>query len=332
VTDNRFQWQTLENDRVAVNWYGGSETYGKAIFDKANSALDAIQQSVGAKLSHKIQVFLWDSHPLFMSAISAGQPEWAGGTIDETFGIVLMDGGDEGFAITATPHEITHLVLHAAVGNGLGQSAFPRWMDEGLAVYHEYIPAKLEPRFQSELDNGIKNDSLFRLRTLASNFPGTGTGVELAYAQSYAAVDYMIRQYGRDKMQKILQLFHDGVNTDDAFQQVLGLDTDGLDNAWRVSVGLQARSYSQVGAATPNAIPTFALSSAETPGAQSPATATTQAVANASTPAPAGATPTPQTSGNQQRGSASTGLCGLFGGFALAMVGVYSRRRRRSRP
>jgi hypothetical protein len=60
----------------------------------------------------------------------------------------------------------------------------------------------------------------------------------LAYGQSGAVVKFIIDQYGPDAMAQLLAIFADGAIYDEALIEALGVDTDGLDNAFRKNLGL----------------------------------------------------------------------------------------------
>ncbi|MCQ3980795.1 MAG: hypothetical protein DPW09_45935, partial [Anaerolineae bacterium] len=48
--DNRYQWQTLENERLTLYWYDGDDSFGQALFDRANVALDTLASDIGISL------------------------------------------------------------------------------------------------------------------------------------------------------------------------------------------------------------------------------------------------------------------------------------------
>jgi len=50
-------------------------------------------------------------------------------------------------------------------------------------------------------------------------------------------VAFILEQYGEEKMAELLQVFRKGAYYDDGLQQVLGLDSGGLDAAWRAWLG-----------------------------------------------------------------------------------------------
>jgi Peptidase MA superfamily len=324
IDDTRETWKKLENAKFVLYWYDGGQDFGQAIFDKANQTLTSIQADIGATIGTQIQIFIYGNRQEFLTALAPGNQEWAGGTIDETFNVVLInaDSSSLDYALEAMPHELTHLVTHAAVKGPYSGLALPLWMDEGLAVYHEYTPPK-DARFAASLQRAIQTDSLFRLRTISERFPSDPTQADLAYGESFSVVAFMIKTYGRDKMKQILDLFKQGTTPDDAFQQVLGVDEDGLENAWRQSVGAQLKNYPKAPTPTPGAVPTFAFSSAETPGA---AQATPTTVALQQTPAPNN-TPTSASGGG---GGGAGGLCGgLFGAVGLLAFGAWRLAKRR---
>ncbi|MBI4675493.1 MAG: hypothetical protein HY741_27940 [Chloroflexi bacterium] len=334
VDDARFEWQTLENERFAVYWYKGGDAFGKKIFDRLNQTIDRIEQAIGAHIQSKIQVFIYADDLAFQSILSPGHSnaEFVGATPVHEFGVMLVKSPPEDlqFAIVAAPHELVHMVIDQELGAGLGQLTMPLWMNEGLASYYEYDPPKMEERYRTLLDDAIKNDTLLRLRNYANTRPSDYSEGLLMYGQGYSVVEFILKEYGQAKMTQIFAALKRG-SADDAFMQVLGVNQDGLENLWRKQIGAPQRDYASQPTATVLARPTFALSSAETPGPRGSATPTKQSVAVANTPASAGATAIPPSSNTSNPG-ASTGLCGgVLGGLALAMFGAYGWRRRGKR-
>ncbi len=328
VTDERFEWRKLENDRFAVYWYRGDDAFGQTIFDRLNQTIDRIEQAIGARYPDKIQVFVYADDNAFQSILSPGHDntEFVGATPVDEFSVMLVKSAPEdlSFAIVAAPHELVHMVIDQELGVGLGQVTMPLWMNEGLASYYEYDPPQMEERYQTLLDDAIKKDRLLRLRNYANTRPNDYREGLLMYGQGYSVVEFIVNEFGSDKLTQIFQELKRG-SADDAFQKVLGVNQDGLENLWRKSIGAPLKEYATQVTPTPAAQPTFALSSAETPAGQP--TPTQQSVAAANTPAPVA--PTPAASGAPSSNSGGN-LCGIgFGGLALAMVGAYSWRKRK---
>lgn len=322
IEDQRVQWQSLVEPRLALYWSGGGADFGKAIFARAVSAMDALQKDTGVVVEHQLQIFLYDKRADFLGALEPVVNDWVGGRAYTDYGITLINVSADNlkYGLVATPHELTHLIIHRKLGN-LGTVGLPRWFDEGLAMYYEFVPAALEPEYDRLLKRAIQDDTLLPLRTLSGNFATDARQAVLSYAQSFSVVDFIYRRYGKDKMAQLLSAFQRGDGADAVFRQVLGVDTEGLEAAWRQDIGAKPRAQvtRPVGAPTP--FPTFGLSTdpTSTPG---PRAVTPTAQPRVVTPTPLGA------------GRASDNpigqLCGsAFGIVALGILGPALYRWRR---
>jgi acyl-CoA-binding protein len=128
-------------------------------------------------------------------------------------------------------HELTHLVVHQATFSPYGQ--LPLWLDEGLAMYSE---GELDSDFRSCLEGAILEDELISVRSLCSPFSAYSEKACLSYAQSYSLVEYLLDNYGQDKMLDLLALLKQGSTYDEALTEVYGFDIDGLDARWRATL------------------------------------------------------------------------------------------------
>jgi hypothetical protein len=267
VDDVAHQWKKISNDKLALYWYTGDDSFGQAIFDRGVQAMNFLQQDTGVTVDNQIQIFIYGNRTDFFSSLEPGASEWTGGRAFPEYGIVLIDIAPSNldWGLGATTHELTHQVIHQKIKSPLGDLSMPHWTDEGLAVYYETYPGMLDSQFAVPLRRAIQNDSLQPLRSLSGGFPADSTAANLSYAESYSVVDFIIRHYGRDKLAQLLQAFKAGGFYDDIFMQVLNVDTDGLENLWRQDAGAKPRAVAPRVATTPTAFPTFSLSTDATP-------------------------------------------------------------------
>ena len=235
--NDRYDWQTLGNDRLTVFWYEGGDSFGQALFDRANVALDTLERDVGLGLEEPIKIFIYANHSDLLGAISTSSQEWTGGQAFPNYGVVVIGIAPTqlNWGLDATTHEMTHLVIHQATDNPFGD--LPRWLDEGIAVYNEN-QEELDDDFRAVFERAVANDELMTLRSLSSPFPADPMEANLAYGQSGALVKFIIDTYGTESMAHLLDIFSEGAIYDEALQEALGLDTDGLDNAFRASLEL----------------------------------------------------------------------------------------------
>ncbi len=337
LDDPAHKWQKLSNDKVALYWYNGASSFGQSLFDQANKAIAYLQSDTGVTVDRQVQILIYGSHSDLLNALAVGSQEWTGGENFPDYGVVLIgvEPSNLDWGLGATTHELTHQIIHQKVRGPLGDLALPHWMDEGLAVYYEN-PGTLDSQFRAPLQRAIQSNTLLPLRTLNSNFPADSYQATLAYGESWAVVDFIIRHYGKSKLAELLQEFKTGGYYDDIFVKVLGVDTDGLENQWRQDAGAQPRVIPTRSSASPTPFPTFGLSTGQEQG-----TAPTQvAQAATATPPAAGAQPVPTqatggtgtTSGAGGSGSANplSNLCGgVFGLIALGIFGATLHQRRR---
>jgi hypothetical protein len=251
--DDRYDWQTLENERLSLYWYSGDNSFGQALFDRANEALDTLEQDFGAVIENPIKIFIYANQSDLLGAISAGSQEWTGGQAFTEYGVVVIGIRPDQieWGLGAMTHEMSHLVIHQVTDNPF--AGLPRWLDEGIAVYNEN-QEELDDDFKLIFDRAVERNELMTLRALSSPFPADPIEANLAYGQSGAVVKFMIDAYGPEAMANLLSIFAEGALYDEALEQAIGLNTDQLDNAFRQSLGLPALPGAEVNLET-NAAP-----------------------------------------------------------------------------
>jgi hypothetical protein len=126
---------------------------------------------------------------------------------------------------------LTHLVVHQATFSPYGQ--LPLWLDEGLATYSQ---GALDSDLRSSLNTAISQGTLISVRTLCSPFSAYTDKARLSYAESYSLVEYLLDNYGQDKMLDLLTVLKQGSTYDEALTEVYGFDIDGLDASWRAAL------------------------------------------------------------------------------------------------
>jgi len=106
----------------------------------------------------------------------------------------------------------------------------PTWLDEGLAMHTEGL---LGPQYTTFLSKAIAEGSLISVRSLSSPFSAYTEQSLLAYAQSYSLVEFLISNYGSDRMLELLNTFRQGSSYDGTLEKVYGFDMDGLNTLWQ---------------------------------------------------------------------------------------------------
>jgi hypothetical protein len=259
--DERYDWQELRSDRIILYWYRGDDDFGQALLDRGLEALDQLSHDTGVTVEKAVKIFIYGSHSDLLGALDQGAREWTGGRAFTDQGIVLIgiSPGNLEWGKRATVHELTHVVIHQVTDTPLG--GLPTWLDEGLAMYAE---GDLEAVHMAELNEASASNTLISVRSISSSFSANSDLASLSYAESYSLVEFILNQYGEEKMTQLIDIFTEGAYYDDALQETLGVDTDGLEDAWRAWLGAPPRPT------TAEVAPQVSQPAAPTPVAQQP--------------------------------------------------------------
>jgi hypothetical protein len=287
--DPRYNWQETRSEELVLLTAVPDQMVTQTLWQAANEALARLESDVGARPESPVRIYNYPDTEALRKAVVYTQ-EWTGGLAAVTYDTILLgvNRSDLEWGERAIAHELTHVVVYQITFNCIGD--MPTWLNEGLATYVEDNPR------QAAFDEALAEDDLFTVQSLCSGFPTSSRRAQLAYAQSYQVVAYLIETYGREKMAALLEVFRRGTAYDEALEQVYGFDMLGLDNAWRGSLGLAPRP--SVATPTPTLMVTLVPYGAGTPTATATGTPTATSVPSTPTatrtPAP---TPTRQPTG-----------------------------------
>ena len=244
--DGRYPWQSKKDGQVTVFWYGANDANATSAMTATAASIAANEALLKVKLGYDVRVLIWRNTA---DAKAAQRPRAT------TFDQQVITGGSRvstdvlhiydplGGFVDVARHEAAHIVTKVA-GDG-PFSTIPSWLDEGTAVYAQNSPGG----YETAVKRAIAADALTRLRSMASptNQPGQ---VDIFYGQSWAVTKFMVDTYGKDKFAAVFKTVKDGAPIDEALEKNIGVDQDGLYNAWRKSVGLKTIDYPPVPKAT----------------------------------------------------------------------------------
>jgi len=312
--DNTHAWQAINGGNINLHYYDRDSSFGQQLHDAATQALVRLSQDVGVSTDSPVDIYIYADSTDLQNAILFS-PTWVGGQAFPENNIVIIgiptDQLDWGKSTEA--HELTHVLVGHLTFSCLG--FIPTWLNEGLAMYGQ---GGVEPAEQAQFDQAKAANQLPSLRSLTGQFSAEGTRAQLSYTVAYSVVDFMRTTYGRDKMTALLLDLKNGQTIDQALLAVYGLNTEGLENAWRNSIGAKILSgpSQPTPVPTPTVIPTYVPISAAPLAATAamPSPPVTQAQAET---APAGATPSPLPTAGP---TPSAGLPGLSTGIITRVL------------
>lgn len=279
-------WQTITSGLINLHWYSGDQAFANDLLDAAITGLARLQNDAGLQPDQPIHLYIYANTDDMKDAILY-EPSWTGGMAYPEHDIVIIgiSQRDLEWGRATIAHELTHVLVGHLTFSCLGD--VPTWLNEGLAVYSE---GRLDPSAEAQLNEAIKNDQLLSARSLSGGFSEVPSRAYLSYSQSYSIVKFLIETYGQDSMNSLLITLRDGTPVDEALLQIYGFDIDGLEAAWRESVGAAPKAASAQPTAQPT--PTFVPTYVPFAGAPLVVTPTPYAV-----PTSSGAAEPPQSSG-----------------------------------
>ncbi len=237
VSDERFTWQTLEQDLVRVHWYEGDTAFAQAALDVANGAIDRAAELLGTTLPQPVDLFVYATEEAMRSAISPNRENVAGqahSSIDTMFVWIPPGQSAAGFAGPLVAHELTHLVMNEATDNPF--HGVPRWIDEGVAVY---LSEGYNQTWSAPVAAAVRNRTLIPLDGLSALFPSSADEFYLAYGESTAAIDFFTRTYDEETLWALVRSYKNGLSDDDAFIAATGQDVAAFNAAWFASLDLE---------------------------------------------------------------------------------------------
>ena len=226
--DDRYYWYKLNEGNVTIYWHRGTRSFARELMAAAQQTLTRLTEDTGAYLEKPVKLYIYANAQDLREAMIYPQ-DWTGGVAFTRHGVIAigiaLDNLDWGKRAIA--HELAHLVTHQMTFNPYGD--LPTWLGEGLAMYAEG-PLKLE--FEYFLDKAITEENLIPVRSLSSPFSAYAGQSYLSYAQSYSLIEFLVDNYGQEKMLQLLNVFKEGSDYDTALEKVYGFDMNGLNTLW----------------------------------------------------------------------------------------------------
>jgi hypothetical protein len=248
-------WQTISSGDLRLHWYGNDKAFAQTMLDAGVEGLRRNKEQAGLVTDAPVDLYVYPNYDDMKDAILY-EPSWTGGMAFPEYNILIMglSGSDSTWDSNTVIHELTHILIGHFTFSCIG--SVPTWLNEGLAMYSE---GKLDSDMQAQFEQAIKSDNLISVRSLNGGFSELSDKANLSYGQSQSIVNFLIETYGQEKLTQLLSDLRDAKPIDDALTEVYGFDTDGLEDAWRQSVGAAPRPVSAQPTSMPTAtfVPTY---------------------------------------------------------------------------
>ena len=236
--DSRFEWLTVSEGLITVYYYSEYvEERARIILEAAKETMDRMVDVLGIAPTDPLRIVTYNNYRHMVMALpfrsqTVSEDLQAQGMAFSDERVLLVHGFDPTVTGT-TSHEFTHLLVAEAAGGT--SAAIPAWLNEGLA---EYGNIDKTDEYDAALRYGIYTR---RIRPLwfQHTFSGEPEDIIIAYGQGKSVVNFMVREWGEDRISRLFESVRKTNDIDISLLQVYGLDQYGIDSAWRVSLGLE---------------------------------------------------------------------------------------------
>ena len=122
-------------------------------------------------------------------------------------------------------HEFTHIVL----GRALQHQNVPTFLAEGIAMYES---SEWQFSRTAAITKAVLTGRIIPLQELWDRFPEDRDDAELAYAESFMFVSFLINQYGREPFNQFIKNYAESGNLRHSLQKMTGRHLVTLEGEW----------------------------------------------------------------------------------------------------
>jgi len=231
-SDNRENWQTLDQGAFHLHWYQGDQAYAQTALDIAQRGWEKIHEILPFQPPQNIQIYSYADPAIMQATLNVADKDFIAGHADPDLNLMIISvppGPEQRLTMEQRiPHELMHILLFQALGQGYYK--LPVWLNEGLASISELNP---NPDYQILIESAVKKGKLIPIQSLCQGFPLDISGAQLSYAEANYFTRYLYQQYGSDKLGSLLVSYTDGLSCERGTEVALGIPLDRLESAWR---------------------------------------------------------------------------------------------------
>lgn len=230
--DNRFPWKTRSQARFRVHWRQGDLQFAQTALKVAKEAQLAIKKLIPVEENRLIDIYIYETPGELRQVFQNSNPNWVGAHADPDLDVILIsvsEGLDQRLQMEQQiPHELMHLYLYHY--HPTAYANMPLWLQEGLATAVEFYP---NPEYYPLLETAWQNQSLLSITGLCQSFPSEAARAYVAYAQSAAVVQYLLDQYGIEKIHQLIDAYGEQMDCEAGFYRTYGFSLAQLEGEWQ---------------------------------------------------------------------------------------------------
>lgn len=229
----------MENSRFVIRYAAGDEGLAAELERESLRIRERVIADIGVDFAEKTEIRLCPTLEAFREAQPGGTriPIWAIGVAYPAENVIVLRSpravkGSRIDLVDVFAHEFSHIAL----GRALAGVTVPVWLNEGLAIYEarEWTFSRI-----SVLTSASLMDRLIPLRVLTLSFPAEEGPAELAYAESFMFISFLINKVGREAFQRLIRDYTRYGDLERALRRGTGMSIADLEERWLVYLKLR---------------------------------------------------------------------------------------------
>lgn len=223
-------YPVLETEHFVVHYAEPQEKLARNTAVVAEEAYVRISGFLGTELDGRISLFIAPDRATFRRATAGWVPDWGVGLAVPARRQILITSPAASPAQIDLREIVTHEVAHVLLGASLPGRLPPRWFDEGHAMYHarEWRIAE-----GTRMVWALLGRTLIPLGELETTFPHGRASAELAYTESYTAVEFLLKSQGPQAFRDFVRLTADTGDFEAALIEMYGWNLSEFEHEWR---------------------------------------------------------------------------------------------------
>jgi hypothetical protein len=230
---------SIENDHFVIRHAAEDQGIAAELSRESLEIRQRIIADTGVDFPGRTEIRLAPTLEAFREAQPGGVwvPLWAAGVAyPEENVIVLLSPravrGNRSDPLKVFAHEFSHIAL----GRALAGVRVPVWLEEGLAIYEarEWGFSRI-----AVLTRAALTDRLIPLPVLALSFPAEAEPAELAYAEGFMFVSFLINKVGQEAFHRLLRDYTRTGDLEGALRRATGMTLAELEQKWLVYLKLR---------------------------------------------------------------------------------------------
>lgn len=233
---NPDDWRIAKSTHFIVYYKNAPKDFLEKLISKSEDYYNTIAENLGFRRynfwlwDNRAKIYVYDDVTDYQNV--TGLPAWSWGAVIPKEKTIHVFPYTEWFFEIILPHELGHIIFREFVG--FDNTAIPIWLDEGVASYQEKFRRPVANRLVRKAMNENRFISLEWLSNISPHSIKEPEIVELFYAASISVVDYLIKEFGKDRFFFFCQALRDKKNFEETMASIYRFkNIKELDSSWQ---------------------------------------------------------------------------------------------------